>query len=155
VLRNVSLISGQDFVQWRSINCRKHMAYNVVCVVPTRNLKKVRYFLYSMLPDFRNGTAFRTVPRLRPYVLLKIRTGYLWNDNDRESPKHSAENLSQCHSAQHISHGMAWDRTRTLHGERPATDAWAIARPAAGRTRWEPNEGRPQHRTGWWEYFRP
>ena len=102
--RNVSLISGYNFVQWRPINCWNHMAYNVVCVVPTPDLKKVRYFFYPMLPDFRNSIAFRKVPRLWRFVLLKIRIGHWWNDDDRESPKHSAKKLSQCHSAHYISH---------------------------------------------------
>lgn len=126
-----------------------------VCVVPTRKLKKVRYFLYPTLPDFRNSIAFKTVPRLRLCVLLKFKKRSLvewqWQGQSKAlGGKPGTVPLCPLHLTQ-----TGLGSSPDLHGERPATDAWATARPAAGRTRWGPNEGRTQQRTGWWEYFRP
>lgn len=98
-----------------------------------------------MLPDFRNSSAFRTVSRLRSCVLLKSKIGHWWNDDDRESPKHSTENLSKCHSTHYISRGLAWDRTRasTVRGLQLTPESQHSPQQ---EERWEPNEGLPQQR---------
>ena len=197
--RNVSLTSGQDFVQWHSIDCWNHMAYNVECVCGRLHLKcdgtraETRFRLSAKWTSpfksaeasvhsttgsrgvcisgsnvmFRGSVKGTGCPLHSPVslslplpcvtvchhvstglhrqitwrkygifsiqcsptsatallserfpgfgcVLLKKRISNWWNDNDRESPKHSAENLPQGHSAHYISHGLvAWDRTRT------------------------------------------
>jgi hypothetical protein len=52
-----------------------------------------------------------------------------WNEIDREKPKYSERNLSQCHCPPQIPHGPNRDRTRasTVRGRR--LTAWAMARP--------------------------
>ena len=38
---------------------------------------------------------------------MKMSMEYWWNDNDREKPKYSDKNLSECYFVHHKSH-MAW-----------------------------------------------
>jgi hypothetical protein len=45
-----------------------------------------------------------------------------WNEIDREKPKYSGENLSQCHFAHHKSHRTELGSKPGLLGDRPATN---------------------------------
>jgi len=50
--------------------------------------KAVKLLFYSELPDFRKGTASLKVPRLRPFVLLRMSMEHWWNDTDRGKEKY-------------------------------------------------------------------
>ena len=66
--------------------------------------KVVKLLFYPKLPDFRKGTASLKVPRLHPFVILRMSMEHWWNDTARGKVEKS---LSQCHVVYHKSH-MDW-----------------------------------------------
>jgi hypothetical protein len=64
------------------------------------------------------------------WVLLFGMLEHWCNDNHRPKTKYSEKNLSQCHLVHHKS--FTWpgpERNPGLHGETPASNHWAMARP--------------------------
>jgi len=59
-----------------------------VTAYPSKGEKQWNCFSIQKLPDFRKGTASLKVPRLRPFVLLRMCIDHWWNDTDRGREKY-------------------------------------------------------------------
>jgi hypothetical protein len=81
------------------------MAYSVVCVAPRRNWKEVRHFSTRFLKQhcFMEGSKASPLCPGKSRLQIEMSMENWWNDTDRESPKCSRQNLSQCHFVHHKS----------------------------------------------------